>query len=805
MAENALLRARLAQVNEKSGDLAGDNLDDRILIDDALFPIIITDLENERIVYANRFAAQYFGLHLEDANGRKALDFWVYPERRAEYVRAAQKYEQVHDFEAELLTAAGERKYALLSSQKIRYRGRLALYSVFADITNWKRADQALSASEARYQGMYRMMKLMADTVPDMIWAKDLLDRYIFANKALREKFLMCKEFEDPIGKNDQFFAEREQEAGHRNTFGAICVNSDQIVKDSCKAGRFLEDGMIRGKYVAFDVYKAPLIDDEGNLIGTVGAGRDITVEMAHRRALEESEKRYRLLAENIRDVIWVSDGDFNPVYVTPSVLVMSGYSQEEFLAMPIEQHMAFESRKRYISLRRSMDRRLRNNDKIFPSLFVCECRHKSGASYWVEIVTTPFFADDHALQGFIGVIRDTTKRVHEQKELEQAKEEALVASKTKSEFLANMSHEIRTPMNGVLGVLQLLKDTPLDNIQRKYVDTALASGASLLKLISDILDFSKIEAGKVQLINSPLVIEPLLRAVADSFSSMIDNSKVTIRVSVDDDVPPVIIADEFRLKQILYNLIGNAVKFTSRGEIAIGLKLVSVSAVSTVVLEFVVRDTGGGVKEQMIDRLFEPFVQEDGSFRRKYGGTGLGLSIVKNLVEMMGGQVELQSVVGQGTTVTFRILASIADTLGDIAVGRIAKGARQVPRLRVLVVEDEKINAMVISAMLGKLGHEVELAANGRLALKKMREQPFDCIFMDIQMPEMDGVETTRAIRAANGGGDVRQIPIIALTAHAMKGDKEKFMAAGMDDYLAKPVDMTQLVAMLHRLFPGD
>jgi CheY-like chemotaxis protein len=282
----------------------------------------------------------------------------------------------------------------------------------------------------------------------------------------------------------------------------------------------------------------------------------------------------------------------------------------------------------------------------------------------------------------------------------------------------------------------------------------------------------------------------------------MIDKSRVTLRVSVAEDVPPVIIADESRLKQILFNLIGNAVKFTFQGEIAANLKMVSVLAVSRVVLEFAISDTGVGVKKQMVDRLFEPFVQEDGSFRRKFGGTGLGLSIVKNLVEMMGGQVYLSSVAGQGTTVTFQIIAGIADTLGVTPGGGVAAAPLQVSRLRVLVVEDEKINAMVISAMLGKLGHEVEVAVNGRLAVEKIGKLNFDCIFMDIQMPEMDGVETTRVIRSTadlNGG---RKIPIVALTAHAMKGDRERFIEAGMDDYLAKPVEMSQLTAMLNRLF---
>ena len=649
-----------------------------------------------------------------------------------------------------------------------------------------------------RYRNLYMMMQLMANTVPDMLWAKDLEDRYLFANRVIRERLLMCRPGESPIGKTDLFFAERERCEGHEHTFGEICVNSDQVVKRNRRAGRFLEDGLVRGVYLALEVHKAPLFDDDGNLIGTVGAGRDVTAEMATTRALQESEARYRLLAENVGDVIWMADREFTPLYVTPSVLTMSGYSPEEFLAMPLNRHIAPESLRRYWRMRHRVDRCLLSGEPVTVGFFTCRCLRKDGSPYWVELVTTPFFSAEGEVQGFTGVIRDISKRVEEQRELKEAKRAALEASRSKSEFLANMSHEIRTPMNGVLGVLQLLRDTGLDEAQRRYVDIALASGNTLLRIISDILDFSRIEAGKVLLAPETVAVGPLLRSTVESFATMIDAEKVGVTVTIDRDVPEIVITDGWRLKQILYNLIGNAVKFTVQGSIAVSLRLVAPVADGRATLEFSVADSGIGVDEGLVERLFEPFVQADGSYRRRFGGTGLGLSIVRNLVRLMGGEVRLASAPGRGTTVTFTVSV-------DIGTGQkqplLCEPPSRRKGLRVLVVEDEGINAMVITAMLDKLGHQVEVVDNGRMALRKLAKAAYDCVFMDIQMPEMDGVETTEAIRSGRGGVN-SGVVIVALTAHSMKGDREKFLAAGMDDYLAKPIEMERLQAVLDRCF---
>lgn len=774
------------------------------LIENAMFPLLIVSVENESILYANKYAQDYFGRCKRGHGLKLAQDYWVDASLRKEFLKKIFLEKEVKDFKAELVNAQNKRRHVLLSSRLIQYKSQQAIYTIFTDITGRVNAQNTYKESETRYHSMYRMVKLMADTLPDLVWAKDLEDNYIFANTVIRDKLLKCRDGEIIEGKNDLYFALRERNEGQRHTFGEICINSDEIVKKTERKGRFLEDGLVRGKYLALDVHKAPMFDDKGELVGTVGAGRDVTADIKTQKALEESERRFQLLANNIKDVLWIADVGLNPVYVTPSIEAFSGYTSDEFIQMPFISHMTPKYQRRFSGLSKRMALAIDNNEELSSNFFEFECKRKNGTIIWVEIATSAMWDRSGKLKGFTGMIRDSTKRVQEQLELKNETRIAIAASQTKSEFLANMSHEIRTPMNGVLGLLQLLQETELTELQGKYVATALGSGKSLLRIISDILDFSKIEAGKVECSTGPVALRPLVSSVVASFQTMINEDNVKLVTTIDPLLPENIVACESRLKQILFNLVGNAVKFTSNGQIEIDVMVVPRDDPHQLGLRFSVKDTGIGISKNMQNHLFEPFSQEDGSFRRKYGGTGLGLSIVKNLVETMGGIVTLTSIKGEGTTVCFTILARVlaeqergesklVEKENDRQENELAAG-------KVLVVEDEQINAMVISAMLKSLGFEVEHVTDGLQAIEVLKNNTFDCVFMDIQMPEMDGIETTREIRHSLANSNVG-IPIIALTAHAMKGDREHFIDVGMNDYLSKPVEVDSLIAVLKRI----
>ncbi len=383
-----------------------------------------------------------------------------------------------------------------------------------------------------------------------------------------------------------------------------------------------------------------------------------------------------------------------------------------------------------------------------------------------------------------------------------QAQQEAEAATHAKGEFLANMSHEIRTPLNGVLGMLQLLKEDIGREDQKSYAELGYASGQRLLSLLNDILDFSRMEAGRMPLTRAPFRMADVFANVKQTFLASGWESGVSLSFELEPGFPDTLLGDEGRIRQVLFNLVGNALKFTPAGSVRVegwarpwpeapdGRKRARVY--------LCVRDTGIGIPDDTLGKIFQRFTQSDASHTRRYEGAGLGLAIVRRIVELMGGTIDVESEAGQGTTMCLHLPLELHEGAYSSPQGPEAKGERP---LRLLLADDEPVGSLALKVMLAKLGHEVSTAANGRQALEALRAQEFDCVLMDIQMPELDGVAATRIIRTDPAFADRAGVPIIALTAYAMQGDSERFLAAGMDAHVTKPVRPEALKAALAAL----
>ena len=407
-------------------------------------------------------------------------------------------------------------------------------------------------------------------------------------------------------------------------------------------------------------------------------------------------------------------------------------------------------------------------------------------------------------------VLRCANRRLEEEvTERQRAEAAALAANRAKSEFLANMSHDIRTPMTGVLGMIDLVLSAKLSLRQAEYLGMARSSADSVLSLLNDILDFSKIEAGRLDIAAVPFSVRQWVNEVTRMFDVQVHQKGLDFITEVGPDVPDALIGDTLRLRQVLVNLVGNAVKFTDSGHISVRVGLEAQTS-SDVVILVQVTDSGIGISPEKHRMIFDPFSQADGSAARKCSGTGLGLAISAHLVQLMGGRIGVTSALGRGSTFSFsvRLARAAAEASAQLAQGSRPEAAERAPvgppkhSLRILVAEDNVVNQKLVAEVLKRRGHQVSVVGNGREAVDAVNESTFDVVLMDVQMPVMDGFAATGAIRQTDRDA-IQRTPIMAMTANAMKGDQQKCIQAGMDGYLSKPIDFADLIEIVEKWTP--
>ncbi len=446
-----------------------------------------------------------------------------------------------------------------------------------------------------------------------------------------------------------------------------------------------------------------------------------------------------------------------------------------------------------------------RRGDVLSAQSFVPRLR--GGAGAWVAAKAAVLRNSKGGIAGAIEIFRDVTEEKLAAEALKTAKEAAEQASQAKSAFLATMSHEIRTPMNGVLGMTNLLLDTPLTEKQRSFVNTIRSSGDALLAIINDILDFSKIEAGRMDLESHPFDLRRLVENVVHLVTPRAEEKGLRISSLVDGDVPRIVAGDSVRLRQVLLNLIGNAIKFTQRGEVTVSAGVSKEEAGLKPRLLFAVKDTGIGIPADRQDKLFQSFSQVDSSTARRFGGTGLGLAISKRLISLMGGRIWVESEPSSGSTFWFTASlpaaegAAITSVEPPSAKAEFVAGLGERNPLRILLAEDNEVNQQLALLVLERLGYQADVAKNGVEAIEALERRPYDLVLMDVQMPGMDGLTATRRLRAELPAS--RQPRIIAMTANAMASDREECHAAGMDGFISKPFDVKHLTAILAETRP--
>ena len=532
----------------------------------------------------------------------------------------------------------------------------------------------------------------------------------------------------------------------------------------------------------------------KNDYLGHLWKYRDISDSRRAHDKMRASEEKYRGIIENMELGLMEVDNNGRIVLPYPRFCEMVGYTQEELIGKDaIETFLP----KEYLPVfQQQSEDRMRGKAGVYEIQLI----RKDGERIWVIISGAPIFDLAGNITGSLGIHYDITYQKKLQFDLELARHRAEASQEAEKQFLANMSHEIRTPLNAIIGMSHLLHDTNPTEEQKDFLQILKNSAEILRMLISDVLDLSKIRSGKVELQEKEFDLSGLVRALVKSTQLRLEERPLMVTANIDAALKSYVLGDDLLLNQILTNLIGNAEKFTAEGKIEVDVKVLSHEG-GQYMLEFQVSDTGIGIPDNKIDLIFQSFRQVDGDIKRKFGGTGLGLSITKQLIELQGGNIEVRSTLGKGSTFVFNI--PYKDTNKELLCKDEAKVVSNRPTTdgkRVLVVEDNFMNRKYISTLLERWNMDYKMANNGREGFEMAQKHKFDIIFMDIQMPVMDGYEATIAIRNSNNLN--RDTQIIALTASAMLSQKDKAFQAGVNDYLSKPFKPEQLIEKINSVF---
>jgi PAS domain S-box-containing protein len=839
------------------------------------------------------------------------------------YVRRLAGEDIPHQYEFRFLTAAGERLWIEINSVMIQWNDRPASLCFFRDVNEQKRTEAALRDSEALYHSL-------VESLPLSIFRKDAAGRIAFANRRFCDN--LGRTLDELRGKTDfDLFPPELAEKYHRDDESVLAT------------GRVIEDVEEHrrpdGELLYVQILKAPIRGADGEIRGVQGMFWDVSARKRAEQKLRENAERTRLILDTAYDAFVGIDAEGRIIDWNPQAEATFGWSRAEALGRPVaETIIPPQFRESY---RRRLEQTLaRAQGAVLNKRIEITAIRRDGSEFPVEAAITPVrLGESHLFHAFL---HDISRRKRYESELREAKDAAEAANRAKSAFLANMSHEIRTPMNAVIGMAELVLDTPLDAEQREYLKLVLESAESLLSIINDLLDFSKIEAGKFELDPVAFDIHESLGDTMKSLAVRAHKKGLELVHEIGVDVPQRVAADPNRLRQVVVNLVGNAIKFTDRGEVVLTVAR-ETAADDQALLHFAVRDTGIGVPEHKREAIFRAFEQADSSTTRRFGGTGLGLTISSALVDLMGGRMWIESEEGKGSTFHFtarceqasdevpdspfaaagaveglrvlvvddnatnrriqlqmfrnwRMRADAAEsapaalsalreaqrrghpyalvvtdanmpdvdgftlarqiqsdvdlngavimmlTSGDrpddisrcrqlgiaaylmkpvkqselfdviiaalapAAIEASAEAAAPAPAetatrpLRILLAEDSLVNQKLAVGLLERRGHSVLVANNGREAVAALKVHPFDLVLMDVQMPEMDGFDATRALREHEAAAGRPRLPVIAMTAHAMTGDRERCLAAGMDNYISKPIRARDLFEVIAR-----